>query len=61
MNLKSLMEKQLAQKRIAINPNAIFNFFVTINPFKKTKYAIELFFGELGASYCQKLSPHSTF
>jgi hypothetical protein len=55
------MEKQLAQKRIAINPNAIFNFFVTINPFKKTKYAIELFFGELGASYCQKLSPHSTF
>jgi hypothetical protein len=35
MNLKSLMEKQLAQKRIAINPSAIFNFFVTIYPFKK--------------------------
>jgi hypothetical protein len=55
------MEKQLAQKKIAINPSAIFNFFVTINPFKKTKCTIKLFFGKLGASYCRKLSHYSTF
>ncbi len=35
MNLKSLMEKQLAQKQMAINPSAILKNIVTINPFKK--------------------------
>jgi hypothetical protein len=59
MNLKSLMEKQLAQKRITINPIAIFTSFVTINPFKKKQCAIEKVFGELGASYCKKSSTYS--
>jgi len=59
MNLKSIMEKQRAQKRIAINPSVKFLKKLTINPFKNTKCAIEICFGELGASYCQKLSTYS--